>query len=206
MTRAILSDVGGVVLHLDWQAAAAHWEAELGLRPGGFLDAMFGGNDDTVLIGRVSEDEWWREVCRRLSGGCGGVPPAALRARFEVYHNERERCDVEMAQFLGSLRAGHRVALVSNIWPSTCARVRTHWRLHELCDEMIFSCEVGVAKPHEGIYRIACERLGIPPNEAVFIDDARENVAAAAALGMRAVHFHDTRRAIDEVSRLLAEG
>jgi hypothetical protein len=32
MIRTVLSDIGGVVLHLDWQAAAAHWEAELGMR------------------------------------------------------------------------------------------------------------------------------------------------------------------------------
>jgi FMN phosphatase YigB (HAD superfamily) len=40
-------------------------------------------------------------------------------------------------------------------------------------------------------YRALCERLGTPPDDIVFVDDRLENVAAAGAEGMRAVHFTD---------------
>jgi FMN phosphatase YigB (HAD superfamily) len=46
-------------------------------------------------------------------------------------------------------------------------------------------------KPEREIYALTCERLGIEPDEAVFVDDNAENVAAARAFGMEAVHFGD---------------
>ena len=58
MIRAIMADVGGVLLHMDWRAVADHWEAELGLAQGTFLRALFGGSDEAVLVGRVSEEDW----------------------------------------------------------------------------------------------------------------------------------------------------
>ena len=41
-----------------------------------------------------------------------------------------------------------------------------------------------LVKPDEAIYRLAVERFGIVPEQAIFIDDRAENVAAAEAIGM----------------------
>jgi FMN phosphatase YigB (HAD superfamily) len=46
-------------------------------------------------------------------------------------------------------------------------------------------------KPERGIYELTCSRMGIEPGEAVFIDDNLDNVEAARAYGMEAVHFGD---------------
>ena len=59
-----------------------------------------------------------------------------------------------------------------------------------LVDEMIISAEEGIAKPDERIYRIALEKMGVEPEEAVFLDDLSANVEAARQLGMKAVQFH----------------
>lgn len=197
MIRAIITDLGGVLLHNDFRGVAVRWEAELGLPAGQFLGAVFGGSDDTVLIGRVPEAEWWDEVCRRL-----GVDRALL-PRIEAAFGERERWDREMAEFLASLRPSCRLALLSNAWPRACERARTAWKLDELFHEVIFSCDVGLAKPDARIYHLACERLGVEPAEAVFVDDNEKNVEGAAAVDMHAVLFRDTRQAIDEVRELL---
>jgi putative hydrolase of the HAD superfamily len=55
----------------------------------------------------------------------------------------------------------------------------------------VFSADLGVAKPHARAYRALCERLGSAPDEIVFVDDRLENVVAAEAEGLRAVHFTD---------------
>jgi FMN phosphatase YigB (HAD superfamily) len=44
-------------------------------------------------------------------------------------------------------------------------------------------------KPDARIYRLTCARVGVDPEAAVFIDDNRDNVAAARSVGMEAVHF-----------------
>jgi putative hydrolase of the HAD superfamily len=196
--RAVLVDMGGVLVHQDWQGLGAHWGAELGLPAGEFMRALFEGGDEKVLIGQISEEEWWREVGRRLGDN------ASLRARIEAFLGERERFDYELGEFLASLRSSHRLALVSNAWPGACAHARAHWKLDEPFGDLIFSCEVGLAKPEPAIYRLACERLDVTPADSVFIDDSPENVDAAVALGMRAVPFDTAARVIEQVQVLIA--
>ncbi len=197
MILAVMSDVGGVLLHIDWPAVAAHWEAALGLPRDTFLRGLFGGSDDTVLVGRVSEEDWWDQVCVRLGAD------RSLRARLEAFLEAHEQVDPEMARFLASLRPTYGVALVSNAWPRACERMRAHWRLGGLYDALVFSCEAGVAKPDRDIYLLACQQLGVEPYETVFIDDSVENTDAAARLGMKTVLFKERDRAIEDVRRLL---
>jgi putative hydrolase of the HAD superfamily len=69
------------------------------------------------------------------------------------------------------------------------------WRatipVEELFDVVVDSSEVGLRKPDRRIYLVTCERLAVKPSSAVFVDDNLENVAAARAVGMEAVHFED---------------
>lgn len=61
--------------------------------------------------------------------------------------------------------------------------------LTDLADHLVSSARVGVAKPDRRIYDIAVERSGVPAERCLFVDDTLENVEAATALGMRAVHY-----------------
>ena len=58
----------------------------------------------------------------------------------------------------------------------------------------MISGEVGLHKPQPEIYLLACERLGVEPAAAVFVDDLRENCAGAEAVGMTALLHRDARR------------
>jgi HAD superfamily hydrolase (TIGR01509 family) len=83
-----------------------------------------------------------------------------------------------------------------------------HWRtmfpLEELFEEVVDSSHVGVRKPEREIYEITCSRMAIDPTEAVFIDDNADNVSAARAFGMEAVHFReDPWEAIAEIDSIL---
>ena len=57
--------------------------------------------------------------------------------------------------------------------------------------EFINSCKEGVAKPERRIFEIACERLGVEPEECVFIDDSEVNVEGAKSLGMAGIVYKD---------------
>ena len=71
-------------------------------------------------------------------------------------------------------------------------------------DAIIYSFEVGVVKPDPAIYEIALSRLAIAdPREAVFVDDANENVQAALTIGMQAVQFRSSAQIRAEVGELL---
>ena len=91
---------------------------------------------------------------------------------------------------LAELRTrGYRLGLLSN-----CFGDETHWpaefELDSSFDAMVFSCEVGMVKPEPGIYRLAAERLGVKPQECVFVDDMPTYVAAAKLAGMTTVRIN----------------
>lgn len=86
---------------------------------------------------------------------------------------------------------GLRVGLLTN----NVKEFGEHWKatfpIDDLCEAVIDSSHVGMRKPEPAIYALTCERLGIAPDEAVFVDDNADNIAAARAFGMRAVHFRE---------------
>jgi len=53
------------------------------------------------------------------------------------------------------------------------------------------SCEIGARKPDRAAYDHATARLGVTPDQCVFVDDRRINCDAAHEAGMDAVHFTD---------------
>ena len=61
--------------------------------------------------------------------------------------------------------------------------------IYDLFDDVISSAVVGMAKPDHKIYRLAAERLELPTEECLFIDDLKRNVEAEREVGMSAVHF-----------------
>jgi epoxide hydrolase-like predicted phosphatase len=109
--------------------------------------------------------------------------------------------DPEMADVVAKARAtGVRTALLSNSWGRPYPD-RDGW--DRLFDTAVISDEVGLRKPDPEIYRLACERLGVEPEQAVFVDDMRLNVEGAEALGMAAVLHTDLATTLPELERLL---
>ena len=73
----------------------------------------------------------------------------------------------------------------------------------ELFDGVVISGEVGMHKPQPEIFRLGCERIGLPPQECVFVDDLRENCEGAEAVGMTAILHRGAERTVPELERLL---
>lgn len=104
------------------------------------------------------------------------------------WHHEDERPYPEAGEVLAALRArGYRIGIIANQSARTEDRLRA-WGLLEHIDLVVASAEEGVAKPDSAIFRIALERAGCEPAEAVMIGDRLDNdVAPAKAVGMRTI-------------------
>lgn len=192
MNRAVIFDWGGVLMRtMDIRPRMA-WELRLHLPPGGLTDAVFGTKAwDQAQLGKASADDVWAEVADRLGISENDLP--ALRRDFWA----GDRLDEELVGLIRELRrADVRIGLLSNHLPELRHRLSD---LEPLLDAVVISGEEGVMKPDPAIYRIALERLGVAPEEAVFIDDWKPNVEAAQQLGMVGMHFRGTvhlRRAL----------
>lgn len=55
--------------------------------------------------------------------------------------------------------------------------------------DIVISAETAIMKPDPRIFAQACERFGVTPSEAFFVDDSAKNIASARALGFHVHHF-----------------
>jgi putative hydrolase of the HAD superfamily len=84
---------------------------------------------------------------------------------------------------------GLRTAILSNMGDSVLESVLGAFAWIRNFDVLVWSFQLGIAKPDPAIYRHTLERLGTRPEETLFVDDKRVNVETARALGMKAVEF-----------------
>jgi putative hydrolase of the HAD superfamily len=104
-----------------------------------------------------------------------------------------------IAAVRASRAAGVPTGLISNSWGlGIYERAPV-----DLFDATVISGDVGLHKPQPEIYELACERLGVAPADSVFVDDLRENVAGAEAVGMTGVLHRETSRTIARLEELL---
>jgi putative hydrolase of the HAD superfamily len=94
-----------------------------------------------------------------------------------------------LAWQLAVKQRGLLTAIVSNMGDSVHEHMvrELHWLSR--FDVLVWSYQLGIAKPDPAIYRYALEKLGTRPAETLFVDDKAENVDAAIALGMKGLIF-----------------
>jgi putative hydrolase of the HAD superfamily len=116
----------------------------------------------------------WSRFCREALRRAGGSASAeaADRAARHILDPARYRAYPDAVPCLRALRAaGHQLALVSN-FDRWLRDVLDGTGLTGLFDTVVISSEVGLEKPEPEIFALACERLGRPPQECVFVGDS----------------------------------
>jgi len=193
--EAVIWDLGGVILRTEDRRLRAAWEARLNLPEGELDKLVFAGEmGRKAALGQAQAEDVWRWVGSRLELG----PEELERLQAEFWQGDQ--LDGALVQFIRELRRECRTALLSNAWPGMRQMIENEWGIADCFDDLFISAELGLAKPDPKIYRLALDRLDIPPARAVFVDDFIENVKAAAALGLRAIQFLSSKQAMQAVN------
>lgn len=152
--------------------------------------------------GQLTEAEFFRRLCARHEAAGGAhIDPEHVR---ELIFAERAEASAAMVDTVRQLRgAGYRTALLTNNAREWEPMWRAHIPVDELFDVVVDSSVVGLRKPDRAIYQLTCERLGLPPEECIFVDDLQCNVDAASELGMEVVHCTNPRDAAGVVAQRL---
>ena len=69
-------------------------------------------------------------------------------------------------------------------------------------DNLFFSNELGMRKPHLEIFEHVLKEIKTDANDSIFIDDKQENLDAAAQLGIKTILFQDAEQLISELKSL----
>ena len=208
---AVVFDLGGVVVPSPLDAFRAY-EARVGL-PHRFLSEVVlaggeGGAWSRLERGEVSMDEFADEFGAECAMAGGTVDVDELFAQVHDSPGPRP----EMMVAIRRIRAeGLKTGALTNNWRDERAageetRDTTRPAMFDLFDVVVESAIVGLRKPDPRIYELACTRLGVEPERAVFLDDLGVNLKPARSMGMATIKVGDAGAALAELEALLGFG
>jgi putative hydrolase of the HAD superfamily len=195
--RAVVLDIGGVLEVVDDEVFPAPAERRLGLAPGTIAGGLAGLPGNAVL-GEVTEHQVRAEWQRGLGLDDRQVD-ALLDDFWRWYVGTLDR---ELFDWFAGQRPARLTAILSNSGPGARERERFHG-FEDVTDDIVYSHEVGLAKPAPAAYELVTERLGVEAGEVLFLDDVEANVVAARAVGWQAVLHRDTPSSIVEMERII---
>ena len=196
--RGLIVDFGGVLTTNVFQSFKAFCRAE-GL-PEDTVKQIFRDSEGPGLAllrrlekGELTADEFSAEFAPIL-----GVSPDNLVERlFGGIGPDEPMLDAVRR----SKAAGIKTALISNSWGDGLAYDPA--LLEELFDAVVISGDVGLHKPQPEIFHLGAERIGVAPEQCVFVDDLRENCAGAEAVGMTAILHRGSEGTVPQLEELL---
>jgi epoxide hydrolase-like predicted phosphatase len=197
--RAVVFDIGGVLEITPRTGWDRKWGADLHLAPGEIdnrlRDAWRGGS-----LGTISEAEVEVRVAAEL-----GLDSDQLAAFMgDLWDEYLGTLNTELAAYFRGLRPRYKTGILSNSFVGAREREHARYGFGDICDCIVYSHEEGMRKPERAFYELVCARLGVPPQETIFLDDVAEAVAAARALGIHGIQFHNNAQAIPAIEACLA--
>jgi putative hydrolase of the HAD superfamily len=153
-------------------------------------------------LAELDASGYWRQVGRGLGRGFSEAKISELIRLDSASWLRLQAGTVALIEDLAA--AGRPLALLSNA-PGELAEAIGGLPVSAYFGHLLFSCQLKLAKPDPECYNRALARLGASAEDVIFIDDRAENVAAAAALGLRSVHFTSPDEARAAVAERLAD-
>lgn len=146
-------------------------------------------------LGFITEDEFYEAVAK-LANLDVATTRELIRSRQP---NEELFSYIEQ-----ELKPHYRLGVLSNISGNRLPELLREHHIG-LFDEIMLSSETGVTKPDAGAYTIAAERMGVEPEDCLFVDDQESYCTAAREVGMQAVWYQDFEQFKADLKELLAK-
>jgi FMN phosphatase YigB (HAD superfamily) len=196
--QALLFDLGGVLIDIDFQRAFREWQSMSTLSLDEIaktfkVDAPYERHER----GEITASEYFDHLCSTLSLA---KDHARIRAGWNsIYIGE-------IAETMALLRAA-RKELPCHAFTNTNATHQAAWAARfpavvNSLDRIFASHEIGYRKPERRAFEHIARELGVPIGSLLFFDDLAENVEGARAAGLQAVHVRtpdDVRRALQAI-------
>jgi HAD superfamily hydrolase (TIGR01509 family) len=198
--KALIFDFGGVLVRMVDDRPRLMLAEQLQV-PLSHLDDLvfFSDSARRASRGEIKVDQHWMAV-----GDALGIPSEDMPRFLEKYWSADD-VNWELLDFIKSLHPRYKIGLLSNAWDDLRQTMHERWNMDVLFDDLVISAEVGIVKPDPRIYQLAVERLGVHPDECVFIDDMLINVEAAHQQGLTAIQFVDTQQILADLRTVLDE-
>jgi putative hydrolase of the HAD superfamily len=205
--KAIVSDFGGV-LTTPLMGSFMAFQNETGISTedlGKAMQAVAEVDGEHPLFelerGEITEAAFLERLADGLEPLLGHRPHMH---RFKEIYFEALNPNPPMIELMRALKAeGFRMAMLTNNVREWEPLWRSMLPIDEIFELVVDSAFVGCRKPEPEIYELTLERVGLPAEACLFVDDIAVNCEGARTAGLNAVHFRDNAQAIAEIRAAL---
>src|SRR5574344_247897 len=206
MTKAIIFDLGGVLVDLDFSSCVKHFKEDIGYDK----------------ITEILDPSHQKGIYSDLEEGL--LPPDAFRnlilseSRPGSTPEQVDRCmwsllvgmDSYKVQYLNDLSKKYGLYILSNNNPVSMQRCHEVFTLSGLDSKHVFkkefiSYQMKLLKPGQTIYREVVRQIGFPADQLLFIDDSLSNVQAAESVGIPSLHYKQSTDLVSQLNAKLEE-
>jgi putative hydrolase of the HAD superfamily len=206
--EAVISDFGGVLTTPLIQSFMS-FQDQTGITTetlGKAMQAATEANGDNPLYemerGEIAEVAFLETLTDSLEPLLGHRPEMH---RFKEIYFEALDPNPPMIDLMRELKgAGYRMAMLTNNVREWEPLWRSMLPVDEIFETVVDSGFVGCRKPESQIYSLTLERIEMPAEACLFVDDILVNCEGAERAGMAAIHFQDNEQAIRDVRAALA--
>ncbi|HKJ35175.1 MAG TPA: HAD family phosphatase [Solirubrobacterales bacterium] len=205
--EAVISDFGGVLTTPLVQSFMAFQDRTgiTGEVLGKGMQAATEANGDNPLFemerGEITEVAFLDLLTEHLEPLLGHEPE--MHSFKEIYFEALEP-NPGMIELMRELKGdGYRMAMLTNNVREWEPLWRSMLPVDEIFETVVDSGFVGCRKPESKIYGITLDRLRLPAESCLFVDDVKVNCEGAEKAGMTATHFQDNEQAIAAIRHAL---
>lgn len=155
-------------------------------------------DDIDRIIGKSTDDQKFKEDIHKQFQ----LPEERLQEILEVIVGKYEPFPA-LWDLLPDLKTQYKLAIVNNGISLTLPRWYVKYGIVKQFDLFVSSAVEGIAKPDPEIYLRTASRLGVDPQRCLFMDDVRQNVEGAGAVGMQGIWWETREKGFQEFKGFL---
>lgn len=190
MIKAVIFDCFGVLVNGTFDEVYARAGGDPA-RDASFIHALIG----SANLGLITPSQMRQQVLAKT-----GVTEDTWQKAL----NSTQYPSEDLLAYAQSLKKRYKIAILSNANLGSLERKFTPEQL-ALFDVVVISAEVHVMKPDPAIFRLTVEKLGVKPQECIFIDDSQGFCEAANAVGMQTICYKNFLQFKADIEHILSQ-
>jgi len=160
-------------------AQDSFWYTAARLAEGKGMSARMHEMQRKADLGEITWDDYCAEISHDI-----GVSLDVVKERYR-HHDIKE----SVVKAIHAQQGTYRQVLLSNASHGYLLPIMRDLGLDTLFDEIFVSSQLGFAKPDPRAFNNVLQSMNTKPEDSIMIDDSVQNIAGAASLGMKTIHF-----------------
>lgn len=186
MIRGIIFDIGGVLVDVKVKSFLKQFVKEAGLSKDQLYQMILLGEEwEKFEKGLITEDQLKEKIERDH-----GIKPE-LMDRMATGWRDSIKANNETIDVARKLSKKYKLFALSNVDENTTKQCFDRFDFYPYFDEIILSWKVHMRKPEPEIYEYTLKRMGLKPEEVVFIDNYPINLPKPKEMGIRTILYKD---------------